>query len=224
MSLIIKRCIECPFSKAYSSNLDKVWCEVEKKYVELDMSDCKIFEPKDFSQYSQHCLYRGNIDFENLEITTELTAKNIANIFIKNRINPRMLSIDLTYNMVEIDLLIDPKDIFLLDKASKEVAKILGVECMIRPRLAPMHVFDYTSHNQDNYKRLCEEWSEKRKCETFFYKSRLEADKMIKVADLLHAIQNSYCLGVYCEDFDKDKHCQFFDSGFCYKKGDRKIK
>lgn len=215
MSLIFKSCLDCPFSKKVNKPLRRVHCKIEKCHVKLDMSDCKIFEPKDLSQYSHYGLYKENVNINDLEITSELNAKNIANIFIKNRINPRMLTIDFTYSMVEINLVIDPKDIFLLDNASKDVAKVLGVECIIRPRLAPYHVFDFESHNEENYKKLTEIWSEKQKCETFFYKSGLNAEQMIKVADLLHAIQNNYCIGAKCQKYKEGDVCEFYSDGYC---------
>jgi len=215
MSLIFKSCLDCPFSRKVNKHLKRVHCKIEKCYVKLDMSECKIFEPKDLSQYSQHGLYKENVNINDLEITSELNAKNIANIFIKNRINPRMLTIDFSYSMIEIDLVIDSKDIFLLDKASKDVTKTLGVECMIRPRLAPYHVFDLESHNEENYKKLAEIWSEEQKCKTFFYKSGLNAEQMIKVADLLHAIQNNYCIGAKCHKYKEGEICEFYSDVYC---------
>ena len=105
MSLIIKKCIECPFANNDLSTLEKVWCEIEKHYVQLDMSDCKNFQPEDLSQYSHWGLHKEDINID----------------------------------------------------------------------------------------------------------------------DLLHAIQQSYCIGTYCENYNKDKHCGFYDCGFCYKKGDKKL-
>ena len=217
MSLIIKSCIECPFSKEFNCNLNKMWCEIEKQHVKVDMSECKIFEPEDLSQYNHNDLHKDKIDVEKLEITTELTANNISNIFMKNGISPRFIMLDFTYNMLDITLMISPKDIFLLDKASKDIAKTLGIECVIRPRIAPYHVFDFNSYNEENNKKLKEVWSENKECETFFYKSGLNAEQMIKVADLLHAIQNNYCIGAKCLKYKEGEICELYSDGYCMK-------
>ena len=124
-----------------------------------------------------------------------------------------------SWDIVHVTVVMEnPEDAVQKDNLSHHLANKFGVGViLVMKTSACMGVPKFENENEENRDYLTKQWEKKLEHDEFFYRSKLDPKTMIEVAKILQRLQDKSCLGQYCDIFDKEVICKFYDNGRCTK-------